>query len=60
MSDNKHQTVTPIRAHVNVDDAAEILHWCNELRCTEGQLRDAVSRVGTTAMRVRAFFGREF
>lgn len=60
MSDEKKPPDRKDRTHVNLDDANEVVHWCYELRCTDSQLRDAVARVGTLAMRVRAFLGRDF
>jgi hypothetical protein len=57
MNTDKDTRSPTVRAHVELDDPQQLRFWCNELRCTEGQLRDAVSRVGTTVVRVRAFLG---
>ena len=42
---------------INVRDSAELSHWCRELNCTEGLLRDAVDRVGATIHDVRRHLG---
>ena len=59
MNNEQSKTATPDRKYVDVGEATEVIHWCHELRCSESQLRDAVSRVGTMAVRVRAFLGRD-
>ncbi len=38
---------------VNTMDPAELHYWCKELRCTEAELKDAVSKVGEHVTAVR-------
>jgi hypothetical protein len=40
---------------VNMQDRFEVLYWCRKLRCTEHQLRDAVSQVGNMPSNVEAY-----
>lgn len=40
-------------SRVNIHEPYEVRWWCHELGCTEQQLRDAVSKVGTSADAVR-------
>jgi hypothetical protein len=59
MNENSKRTKhPPDRDRVQLDVESELRYWCNELRCTEGQLRDAVARMGSQAIRVRAYLGR--
>jgi hypothetical protein len=52
------ETVTAIptdRSRIDIKEPLHVRYWCGELRCTEGQLLDAVKRVGTTVARVQAY-----
>ena len=42
------------RSRVNVNEPAEIVHWCAKFGCSETQLRTAVKVVGATPSKVRA------
>ena len=55
MDVNPSQAVPADRARINVEEPQQVRYWCSQLRCTEGQLRDAVRRVGTAAVRVEAY-----
>jgi hypothetical protein len=41
--------------HVNLNEPWEIVFWSRELRCSEQQLREAVSAVGARAGDVKAY-----
>jgi len=43
------------RSRIDLDEPRHVVFWCNQLRCSESQLRDAVNRVGTTVARVEAY-----
>lgn len=43
------------RSRVNTSDFWEVNYWCKRLGCTEAKLREAVSTVGVTGERVRAY-----
>src|SRR5687768_1837879 len=55
MTPETTQAVPTDRAKINLSEPLHVRFWCSELRCTEGQLRDAVRRVGTAVVRVEAF-----
>jgi uncharacterized protein DUF3606 len=38
---------------INASDPEELQYWCNELECTEPQLRDALVKVGNHVAEVR-------
>lgn len=40
---------------VNTDDPVELQYWCKELRCAEGELTEAIARVGNHVTEVREF-----
>ncbi len=42
---------------VNPRDALELQYWCKELRCSEAQLLDAISKVGEHVAEVREALG---
>jgi hypothetical protein len=42
---------------INVNDAAEVLQWCEELGVTELELRDAVRNVGPRVNDVKHMLG---
>ena len=47
------------RDRINVNETWEVTYWCEELNCTEWQLRDAVRQVGSRADRVRSSLGKQ-
>jgi hypothetical protein len=51
--DKPHDPV--IRSRIDVEEPKQVTYWCAQLRCSESQLRDAVSRVGSTVARVEAY-----
>ena len=53
MSDQQNQFEPLDPGRVNSVDAAELQCWCNELHCTEAELKDAVSKVGEHVTAVR-------
>jgi hypothetical protein len=40
---------------VNAVDLIEVKYWCKELKCTEGELAEAVAKVGQHLTEVRRF-----
>jgi hypothetical protein len=53
MSDDKRQRGAPDIKRIDVNDPNELRHWSSSLGVTPEQLKDAVSRVGTSAEKVR-------
>lgn len=41
------------RASINVHQAHDVSYWCQELGCTESELREAVKAVGVMVVDVR-------
>ena len=41
--------------YINLNQDHELRYWCNELNCTEKELRDAVTLVGNSARAVRTY-----
>jgi hypothetical protein len=50
-ANDEHTPLDPGR--INVADPVEVRYWCKELKCTEAQLNEAVSRVGEHVAAVR-------
>ncbi|MFP2963969.1 DUF3606 domain-containing protein [Myxococcus sp. 1LA] len=46
------------RSRINVNESWEVEWWCNELRCTEAELRAAVKAVGVMVVDVKRYLGR--
>ncbi len=42
------------RSRVNLNDPHDLRHWARRFGCTEEQLREAVERVGVTALDVES------
>lgn len=40
---------------VDIENRLEVQYWCRKLRCTEHQLREAVSHVGPLPSNVEAY-----
>jgi hypothetical protein len=40
---------------VNAMDPIELEYWCKDLKCTEGELSEAIARVGAHVTEVRQF-----
>jgi hypothetical protein len=38
---------------VNAIDPIELRYWCSELKCTEGELREAIAKVGEHVAELR-------
>jgi len=53
MSDNLKNRGPQDRSRVNLNQGHEVRYRAHEFDCTEEQLREAVSRVGRSADRVR-------
>ena len=45
------------RKLIALSEPYEVRDWCKSLGCTEAQLRAAVSVVGNSAAKVRAYLG---
>lgn len=58
MADNlkKRQPEDPKK--INVNQEWEVTYWCNELKCTEKQLKDAVDSVGVKVDDVREYLSK--
>ena len=56
MSDNTKHPGPPDPSLINVNQDHEVRYWTKALGVTETQLRAAVSEVGTSAAKVRAYF----
>jgi hypothetical protein len=48
---NHFQPMDPGR--INTMDPVELRYWCQQLRCTEPELKDALSKVGDHVTAVR-------
>lgn len=53
MSDQQSKLEPLDPGRVNFMDPVELQYWCNELHCTEAELKDAVSKVGEHVTVVR-------
>lgn len=54
MSDDKSARHSPDNRRIDVNDPDELRHWSKSLGVTPEQLKQLVSRVGTSAEKVRA------
>ena len=54
MADDKHKRGPQNRSRVNVNENYEVRYWCDKFKCTEGELKAAVGKVGVTAKDVEA------
>lgn len=49
-----HDSFTPLDpGRINSMDPIELQYWCNELKCTEADLRNAINAVGEHVTAVR-------
>ena len=55
MPDDRSQRASPDNQRIDIDDAYEVRNWCKSLNVTPEQLREAVSKVGTSADQVRRY-----
>ena len=53
MPDDKKTRNSPDNKRIDVNDSDEMRNWTKSLGVTEEQLREAVTRVGTSAEKVR-------
>jgi hypothetical protein len=53
MSDDKSNRGAPDSKRIDVNDPDEVRHWTRSLGVTAEELKAAVSRVGTSAEKVR-------
>jgi Protein of unknown function (DUF3606) len=53
MSDDKSQRGSPDNKRIDIHDPNEVRHWTKSLGVTAEQLKEAVTRVGTSAQKVR-------
>ncbi|KHL57010.1 hypothetical protein FHR53_003037 [Xanthomonas arboricola] len=53
MSDDKHNTGSPDRDRINVNEAYELQYWTKALGVSADELRAAVKQVGPVAASVR-------
>ena len=56
MTTQSHRAVDGTR--IDIEQRWEVAYWCEELRCTERQLREVVFRVGALVVDVRRALGR--
>jgi len=54
MSDDKSARHSPDNKRIDVNDPQEVRHWSESLGITPEKLKELVSRVGTSAEKVRA------
>jgi hypothetical protein len=55
MPDNLNFRNSPDANRINVHETHEMRYWTQALGCTPEQLRDAVSKVGTSSSAVRNY-----
>lgn len=55
MEDEKESMWAADKRRIALDDPQEIRRWAEELRCTEAEVRDAISKVGSSASAVRLY-----
>jgi hypothetical protein len=53
MADDRQKRDTAVNRRIDVSDEHELRNWAQSFRVTPQQIRDAVSKVGTSADRVR-------
>ena len=58
MPDNLQKRRPLDSSRINIHESYEVNWWCHELGVTAAQLKDAVSKVGTSAAAVRRHLGR--
>ena len=55
MPDDLDKTAPEDPKRININQDHEVEYWCGRFRCTEQELRDAVSAVGDSAAAVKAY-----
>jgi hypothetical protein len=55
MPDNLNFRNAPDASRINVNESHEVRYWTQALGCSAEELRDAVSKVGTSAQAVRNY-----
>ncbi len=55
MPDDLTKTRPQDSQRINLSQDYEIRYWCKKFRCTEKELRDAVSLVGDSATAVQTY-----
>ena len=58
MSDNLKKKGPPDRTRINVNEKWEVDWWCEDLGCSEAQLRAAVQAVGVMVVNVKRYLGK--
>lgn len=58
MADNKNDTGSPDRDRISLSEDFEIRDWTESLGVSEERLREAVSAVGNSADKVRAYLNK--
>jgi len=58
MADNKNDTGSPDRDRISLSEDYEIRDWTQSLGVSEERLREAVSAVGNSADKVRAYLNK--
>ena len=53
MQDDRYNRSATDKRHIDVSDDHELRNWAQSLHVTPEQIRDAVTRVGTSAEKVR-------
>jgi hypothetical protein len=58
MADDPTKKGSADRSRINVNEAHEVAYWTKTLGVSEGQLREAVKKVGVSASEVRQHLGK--
>jgi len=58
MPDDRKNRGAPDNKRIDVNDEHELRNWAQSFDVTPEQIRDAVSRVGTSAEKVRQHLGK--
>lgn len=58
MSDNLEVVKPEDPTQINIHQVWEVKYWCQELCCTEHDLKEAVNAVGTSVERVKRYLCR--
>ncbi|WHU04288.1 DUF3606 domain-containing protein [Sphingomonas sp. NIBR02145] len=58
MADNRNDTGSPDRDRISLSEDFEIRDWTESLGVSEERLREAVSAVGNSADKVRAYLNK--
>jgi len=58
MADNKNDTGSPDRDRISLSEDYEIRDWTESFGVSEERLREAVSAVGNSADKVRAYLNK--